>query len=177
MGDTQMKTGRLTTTQQLTITAIFIALTFLATWLIKAQIPFFAAKGGLVHLGNVPLFVAAMVYGRKTGAIAGAFGMALFDLMGGWFLWAPFTFVVVGLMGYTVGLICEKSHLNPNLTNIIAVSVALVLKIIGYYIAEGVIYGNWISPVASIPGNIVQIVTAAVIVLPTIERIKTMAKM
>ncbi len=173
MSETQ---GRLTTTQQLTITAIFIALTFLATWLIKVQIPFFAAKGGLVHLGNVPMFVAAMVYGRKTGAIAGAFGMALFDLMGGWILWAPFTFVVVGLMGYTVGLICEKSKMNPVLTNIIAVGVALIIKIVGYYIAEGVIYGNWIAPAASIPGNIVQVVTAGIIVLPIIERIKHMAR-
>ncbi len=173
MSETQ---GRLTTTQQVTITAIFIALTFLATWLIKVQIPFFAAKGGLVHLGNVPMFVAAMVYGRKTGAIAGAFGMALFDLMGGWILWAPFTFVVVGLMGYTVGLICEKSKMNPVLTNIIAVGVALIIKIVGYYIAEGVIYGNWIAPAASIPGNIVQVVTAGIIVLPIIERIKHMAR-
>jgi len=173
MSETQ---GRLTTTQQLTITAIFIALTFLATWLIKVQIPFFAAKGGLVHLGNVPMFVAAMVYGRKTGAIAGAFGMALFDLMGGWILWAPFTFVIVGLMGYTVGLICEKSKMNPVLTNIIAVGVALIIKIVGYYIAEGVIYGNWIAPAASIPGNIVQVVTAGIIVLPIIERIKHMAR-
>ena len=173
MSETQ---GRLTTTQQLTITAIFIALTFLATWLIKVQIPFFAAKGGLVHLGNVPMFVAAMVYGRKTGAIAGAFGMALFDLMGGWILWAPFTFVVVGLMGYTVGLICEKSKMNPVLTNIIAVGVALIIKIVGYYIAEGVIYGNWIAPAASIPGNIVQVVTAGIIVLPIIGSIKHMAR-
>lgn len=176
MIETQMKTSKLTPTQKLTITAIFIALTFLATWLIKIQIPFFAAKGGLVHLGNVPLFVAAMVYGRKTGAIAGAFGMALFDMMGGWFMWAPFTFVVVGLMGYTVGLICEKSKLNPNLTNIIAVLVALCIKIVGYYIAEVVIYGNWIAPVASIPGNIVQVVTAGIIVLPIIGRIKNMAR-
>ena len=173
MSETQ---GRLTTTQQLTITAIFIALTFLATWLIKVQIPFFAAKGGLVNLGNVPLFVAAMVYGRNKGSIAGAFGMALFDLMGGWILWAPFTFVVVGLMGYTVGLICEKSKMNPVLTNIIAVGVALIIKIVGYYIAEGVIYGNWIAPAASIPGNIVQVVTAGIIVLPIIERIKHMAR-
>ena len=44
MSETQ---GRLTTTQQLTITAIFIALTFLATWLIKVQIPFFAPRQSL----------------------------------------------------------------------------------------------------------------------------------
>lgn len=175
MVNTEFKMGSMSATQKLTITALFIALTFLATWLIKVQIPFFAAKGGLIHLGNVPLFIAAMVYGRKTGAIAGAFGMALFDLMGGWFLWAPGTFVVVGLMGYTVGLICEKSKLNPHITNAIAVAVALAIKIVGYYIVEGLIYGNWIAPAASIPGNIIQVVTAGVIVLPIIERIKKMA--
>ena len=90
-------------------------------------------------------------------------------------MWAPFTFVVVGCMGFAVGLICEKSRLNPHLTNIIAVAAALVIKIVGYYIAEGIIYGNWIAPMASIPGNVIQVVTAGIIVLPIIERIKRMA--
>ena len=40
-----------------------------------------------------------------------------------------------------------------------------VIKVVGYYIAEGIIYGNWIAPVTSIPGNLVQIGVAAVIVL------------
>ena len=86
---------------EIAITGVCIALTFVMTF-INLRLPI-AANGGLVHLGNVPLFLAAILFGKRTGALAGGIGMALFDLMGGWVLWAPFTLVVVGLMGYVVG--------------------------------------------------------------------------
>ena len=69
-------------TLDLVICALFIALTYVATWLINIRLPL-AGSGGLIHLGNVPLFVGAMLFGRKIGAAAGAFGMGLFDLMSG----------------------------------------------------------------------------------------------
>ena len=43
-----------------------------------------------------------------------------------------------------------------------------MIKIIGYYIAEAVIYQNLIVPFGSIPGNLVQVGCAAVIVLAVI---------
>ncbi|MEG0292055.1 MAG: ECF transporter S component [Anaerovoracaceae bacterium] len=153
----------------LAVNGISIALVFLCTWLINIRLPI-VANGGLVHLGNVALFLVAVIFGARTGAIAGAFGMALFDLMGGWFLWAPFTFVIVGLMGYAVGKITEGKTNTSWIA--LAIFVALVLKIVGYYIAEGFIYGNWAAPMASIPGNIVQIGVAAVIVIPFAGLIK-----
>ena len=154
------------TVQFLTVTAIFIALTYLFTAFINVRLPI-AANGGLIHLGNVPLFIAAILFGKKTGALAGGIGMGLFDLMGGWTLWAPFTFVIVGLMGYAVGAITEK-HKGFR-WNLLAMAVACVIKIVGYYIAEVIIYQNWIAPVTSIPGNLVQITVAVVIVLPVVE--------
>ena len=36
--------------------------------------------------------------------------MGLFDLLSGWTAWAPFTLIIVGLMGYAVGAITEKHH-------------------------------------------------------------------
>ena len=100
--------------------------------------------------------------------------MGLFDLLSGWTAWAPFTFVVVALMGYAVGAITEKRHGFG--WNALAIAVACVIKIVGYYIAEGIIYGNWIAPVTSIPGNLVQIGVAAVIVLIIIEPLRAAAK-
>ena len=92
--------------RQLAIDALFIALTFVATWLINIRLPFMG-QGGLIHLGNVPLFVAAMLFGKRTGFLAGAFGMGLFDLLSGWTAWAPFTFLIVGCMGFAIGLLSE----------------------------------------------------------------------
>jgi len=162
-------------TYQLVICALFIALTYIATWLINIRLPF-VGSGGLIHLGNVPLFVGAMLYGRKVGAAAGAFGMGLFDLMSGWTAWAPFTFVIVGAMGYTVGLMAEKKPFkNATINNMVSVIFALIIKIAGYYLTEVVLYGNWITPLGSIPGNILQVGTAGFIVILFIERLRKYA--
>lgn len=151
--------------KSIAICAMCVALTYIATAFINIRLPI-QANGGLVHLGNVSLFIAAVLFGKKTGAIAGGIGMALFDLLSGWVLWAPFTLVIVGLMGFVVGKITEK-HKSLGWI-LLAVFCALLIKVGGYYIAEGIIYGNWIAPVTSIPGNIVQIVVGAVIAVPVI---------
>lgn len=159
-------------TYTLVITALFIALTYVATWLINIRLPL-VGSGGLIHLGNVPLLIGAMLYGRKTGALAGAFGMGLFDLFSGWTAWAPFTFVIVGAMGYVVGLMAEKKPFkNTNVNNIVSIILALIIKIVGYYFAEVILYGNWVAPLGSIPGNILQVGVAGVIVLVIIPQFR-----
>lgn len=156
--------------QEIAVDAVFIALTYVFTAFINIKLPI-AANGGLIHLGNIPLFVAAIVFGWKTGMIAGGIGMALFDMVSGaWATWAPFTLVIVGAMGFAVGKIAGKK--NSYIRNAIAVGVALVIKVVGYYIAEGILYGSFIAPVSSIPGNVVQVCVAAVIVIPVSVRLK-----
>ena len=93
--------------KSLAITAICLVLVYVFTAVVNIRLPF-APNGGLVHLGNVPLFVAAILFGKRTGMIAGGIGMGLFDLLSGWTLWAPFTLVIVGCMGFVVGAITEK---------------------------------------------------------------------
>ncbi|PLT31468.1 ECF transporter S component [Peribacillus deserti] len=160
-----------TRTRALVINALFIALTVVATMFINIRLPLMG-NGGLIHLGNVPLFIAAMVYGKKTGAIAGAFGMGLFDVISGWTLWAPFTFIIAGSMGFTAGLISEKLRGNRVFVYTLAVAAALIIKIVGYYFTEVILYGNWIQPFGSIPGNVMQVVLAGIIVVPLAGRFK-----
>ena len=136
--------------QFLTVTAIFVALTYIFTAFINVRLP--------------------------TGAIAGGVGMGLFDLLSGWTLWAPFTFVIVALMGFTVGRFTEDEKHQNFKWYVIALIAACVIKVAGYYIAEVVIYGNPLAPVASIPGNLVQIGVAAVITLVVIAPLNVAAK-
>lgn len=156
----------------LVITAVAIALTYVFTAFINIRLPF-APNGGLIHLGNVPLFIFAIIFGKKTGAIAGGIGMGLFDLLSGWTAWAPFTLIIVGGMGYVTGVITEKKKGYG--WTIAAMLTALLIKIVGYYIAEGIIYGNWIVPLSSIPGNVIQVVTAMIIVMIIIEPLRKAA--
>ena len=158
--------------RDLAITAVSIVLVYVFTAVVNIKLPI-AAAGGLIHLGNVPLFVAAILFGKRTGMIAGGIGMGLFDLLSGWTLWAPFTLVIVGCMGFVVGLVTEKKKSFP--FYVLAMILACIIKFVGYYIAEGIIYGNWIAPAASIPGNLVQIGVAAVVTLIIIEPLRIAA--
>lgn len=148
---------------QIALDAMFVALTLVFTAFVNIQVPGFGGAGGLIHLGNVPLFVAAIVYGKRTGTLAGALGMGLFDILSGWAVWAPCTIITCGLMGFTVGAVCKnrKSMLSKG----IAIAAALLIKIAGYFIFESFIMGNGMAAaLKSVPGNIIQIAVAAIIV-------------
>lgn len=52
-------------TFDLILTSMLVALVFVSTMLLNIRIPFFAANGGLVHLGTAMLFISAMLFGPK----------------------------------------------------------------------------------------------------------------
>lgn len=158
-------------------TALLISLVFVSTAFINIKLPILSS-GGLVHLGTGMLFISAIVFGKRKAAIAGAVGMAIFDLSGAWALWAPFTFVVRGAMGYVMGAIVYSNNKKGNsiIFNILGVIVSGAVMIAGYYISEVIIYGNWLTPVTSIPGNITQIVVGSALGLPIAKILKRYSK-
>ena len=150
------------------ICAVFTALTCVFTMFI--QIPT-GSIGGMVHIGNIPLFISAAFFGKRTGAIVGGVGMALSDLLTGWVPWAPITLITVGLMGFVYALIVNR---KPTLVKLIIASLVMVaVKVAGYYIGEVIMYSSFIIPLASIPGNVIQIAVNSVIAVPIIILLKS----
>lgn len=150
------------------LTGVFTALVFVMTMFVQVQI--IPAQGGLVHLGNVPLFFAAAFFGKKVGALCGGLGMALSDLVTPWQIYAPISLIVVGLMGLVFGMIVNKKPTFPKL--LLATVAALAIKLAGYYIGEIFTTGSFLVPLQSVPGNVIQIVTGAVIAIPVILVVK-----
>ena len=66
-------------------------------------------------------------------------------------------------MGFLVGLIVEKKQGFG--FKVLAILVALFVKLAGYYIFEAIFYHNLLEPLVSFPGNTLQIVLAAIPVL------------
>lgn len=165
------------TARDLAVSGLLIALVFIATRFINIRLPL-ASTGGLVHLGNTMLFISAIVFGKKKGAVAGAFGMGLFDLLSDWAIWAPFTFVVRGVMGYIIGSIAWSDNKKGNnmITNIAGIAISGVWMIFGYYITEMILYGNHTKALLSIPGNITQIVIGLIIGVPVAKVLKKYLK-
>jgi len=161
-------------TRDLVETGLLIALVFASTMFINIRLPI-SINGGLIHMGNVALFLSAMLFGKNKGAIAGAFGMGLFDILSGWAIWAPFTFIVRGVMGYIIGSI---SHGNGRFAeslpfNALAIFAGSIWMLLGYYVTEVILYGNLFSPITSIPGNITQILFGCIslLLLPVLKKI------
>lgn len=162
-----LKTHNKVTTKDLVETALLIALVFVATAFIHFQLPI-PAIGGLVHLGTAMLFTVAIVFGGKKGAIAGAVGMAIFDVSSGWALYAPCTFVVKGLMAFIAGSIANENNRNGNDVrfNILGTFLGSVFMIAGYYLYEIFLTHSLIAPAASIPGNILQTLVGIIVAVP-----------
>ena len=173
MQNTQSYSRSSQKTMDLIITAMLVALVFVSTFFLNIKLPI-AANGGLVHLGTAMLFIASILFGPKKAALAGAIGMGLFDIVGGWTLWAPITIVARGLQGYIVGKIAWSKGRNGTSIafNVIATIVSIPFMIAVYYIGEGILYGNWIAPLASIPGDLVQNILGIIVAVPVCVALK-----
>lgn len=147
--------------RELVFTALFIALVYVFTWLVKIQLPF-APNGGLIHLGNVPFFLACIFFGKRTGMLSGAIGLGLFDLTSGWVAWSPMTVISALIMGYILATFNFNKFSLRNYS--ISIILVTIVKILTYYIGEAIMFGSLVAPLASIPGNIIQIIVSAIIV-------------
>lgn len=148
--------------RDLVITSLFIALVYVFTWIVKIQLPF-SPNGGLIHLGNVPFFLAAIFFDKRVGMTAGALGMGLFDLTSGWILWSPMTVISALIMGYILNKMNYKKYTLKSL--ILSFILVALVKVVVYYIGEIFILSSFAAPLASIPGNLIQIGVSSVIVL------------
>jgi len=135
--------------------AMLIALTTVMTMVI--QIPTVGTEGYL-NLGDMVVFLAAFILGKKGGFIVGGFGSALADLITGYTHYVPITFVVKGLEGFIAASLLETKIGKDR--PIMATSIAGVFMAFGYFIPETFMYGK--AAVASIPGNILQGLVGAI---------------
>lgn len=90
------------------------------------------------HLGEAVIYATAVVFGRWYGAVAGALGSALADLLSGYAFWAPVTVIVKGIEGYVVGAL---GHEAPPLRATLAMLVGALVLILGYGIAAYAFFG------------------------------------
>ncbi|MFR4555782.1 MAG: ECF transporter S component, partial [Peptoniphilus sp.] len=133
--------------RDLVVTSLFIALVYVFTWIVKIQLPF-SPNGGLIHLGNVPFFLAAIFFDKRVGMTAGALGMGLFDLTSGWILWSPMTVISALIMGYILNKMNYKKYTLKSL--ILSFILVALVKVVVYYIGEIFILSSFAAPLASI---------------------------
>ncbi len=84
-------------TKKLVLASLFTALTFIGTFAIKIQTPTF----GYIHPGDCFVLLCAFFIGGPLGGLCAGAGSALSDLVSGYALWVPGTFVIKFLVALT----------------------------------------------------------------------------
>jgi uncharacterized membrane protein len=142
--------------KQLTFTAVFAALCCVATCLIAIPLP-----NGYFNTGDVFVLLAGWCLGPLFGGVAAATGSALADVLTGYALYAPATFIIKGLdaiVAYYVYQIIKKLIKNEKVDFIPRAFSAILgelLMVSGYCLFEIYLYGVG-GALASVVGNLLQ---------------------
>ena len=139
-------------TKKLVISALFAALTFVATMVIQIKL----TANGFVNIGDCMVVTSGIFLGPVYGVLAAGIGSMLADIISGYFIYAPATFVIKALMAFLTAVIFRKiSKINDIIAAGVCALVAELVMILGYFLYEIPLYG--IAPaVAGMPGNLLQ---------------------
>ena len=147
-----MKTSNI---QKLTIAALFAALTCVATMIIKIPTP---GTGGYIHPGDALVILCGIFLGPVYGGLAAGMGSALADLLGGYFIYAPITFIIKSLVAIVVFIVYHKLSVFIKASAIRCVICGIfstLIVVIGYFLYEIILSGTG-GAIASVPANFIQ---------------------
>ncbi len=130
---------------KITMCALFLALTVVMTML-SFPIPF-----GYIHLGDGVILLAGAMLGARYGMLIGAVGASMADFFLGYPQYMIATFIIKGCIGGLSGLSKNGKRGNPY-----CLLLGGVILVLGYYITDVVLYGNFIAPLSAMPLNILQ---------------------
>lgn len=129
--------------------SMLAALTFIFTIVIKIPSPI----GGYLNLGDAVVLLSGAILSPLYAFLSAAVGSAVADLSAGFFIYAPATFIIKGLMALLVSFILK--HKRTALSRISAGLLAETVMISGYYVFEGFLYGFGVSLINVFP-NVLQ---------------------
>ncbi len=138
------------------LSALFAALVFLMIWLPFLHLPI-PGTTGYIHFGDAILFLCAALLPFPYAAFA-VFGAALADLLLGP-IWIPATVLIK--VGSVALLSCRADKLATK-KNILAAFLCTVFCVVGYYVWEGIVYGDFGAALISIPYNLIQGIGSAI---------------
>lgn len=149
--------------QNLVYTALFAALTCVATMVIQIPSP----VNGYIHLGDALVMISGILLGPILGGLAAGTGSMFADLFTGYTFYAPGTFIIKFLGAFLAGIIfhklCPTFQKRLLFASILSSVSAAIIIVFGYFLYASLFLGKGLGAAASIPGNIVQTVGGIVI--------------
>ena len=137
------------TIKHLTYSAILAALIFLSTAYLAMPLPVL----GYVHLGDGFILLAAAILPTPYAVGAAVIGAGAADIVSGYAIYLPATVIIKAI---TAMLVSSKDKKMISVRNLTALIPAVLVCCGGYYLYESLIYKSFVSPIASVPFNLVQ---------------------
>lgn len=147
-----MKTEKI---KHMCLAGVFTAIVFVFTAYL--HIP---SHTGYTHIGDGFIYLAACLLPLPYAAFVGAGGALLADCLTGFAVWAPASVIIKTV---AVLFFSRNKKRIISLQNMLALLPAAVICTGGYYLYEALLTGNFISPLAGIPGYITQSMLSALL--------------
>lgn len=140
-------------TKILVTSALLAALVCVATIVVKIPSPL----KGYINLGDCMVLLSGWILPPAFSFLAAGLGSALADIFSGYFVYAPATFIIKGLVAITAFFIFRllAKKLKKDISAVVSGLVAETVMVAGYYIFEGFMYGFGASAVNILP-NVIQ---------------------
>ena len=135
----------------LAMTALFIALSYVATSILVIPVP----GGGYLNLGDAVVLLGAYLLGPFYGAIAGGVGPALADLLAGYGIYVPATLVIKMLMGAVAASLYGGLRTRRWAPVVCGVP-AEAIMVCGYSLYEAFLGGSLAAGLPGLPANLLQ---------------------
>ena len=165
------------TTKKLVMTALFMALTMVATMFIRIPLPL-----GYVNLGDVFVLLSVFILGPVYGTIAAGIGSGLADLFG-YITYAPGTLIIkssMALVAWLIYSILLKATNKKMLAEIVGGVVGAILMVTGYFFYEILFFTTPAVAIVNAPWNLLQGgigVALSVILMRVLKATKALEKL
>lgn len=110
-------------------------------------------NNGYIHLGDAFIYLAASLLPMPYAMASVAIGAGLADLLTGATAWVLPTIIIKPLLVIWFTSKADKIVVKRNIG---AVFIAAVVGLLGYGLAEGTMYGNFLTPLIKLPISALQ---------------------
>ena len=153
---------------RLILAALFAALNFISVLIVHIPLP----GVGFINPGDAFGLTAGIILGPVYGGLAAGIGSALSDIILGYTIYVPATFVIKALsavIAYFISNKLLKKHKTVSLT--LSAITGEAIMVVGYFFYECLIYSIGAATV-SIPYNCIQGIGSAIIAIIIIISIR-----
>ena len=142
--------------RRLTTAGVLAAAIVLLTTLVSIPMP-----GGLgyINLGDAGVLIAGALLGGGWGALCAGVASALSDILLGWGVYAPATFLIKGAVALVAGFLFSKTEKG---IRYLFFYIAALIVPLGYFLYETVLYG-YAAAIPNVVFNTMQCIIGAVV--------------